>query len=493
MSRDFYFLILAGVAGFLGGVWLRSLIFLDWWAILLFILVALILFFARAPRVAVVFLIFVAFGVGRFHWADARLGSLDNYLGQTVTLSGVITAPPKVSDRSQQIIIRPRGSAARAGRILALAPLYPTFQYGDEVRITGVLARPENFLTATGKEFDYLAYLATSGIHYQLRGFTVTAELLTPDQGFYLLAQLFHLQTGFLTALTRLLPEPEASLGAGITIGAKTSLDKQTADNFRRAGLSHIVVLSGYNITVVASLVLTLLSRLPRFLGLGTGAVMIILFTLMTGASATAVRAALMALVAILARSTGRIYQAAIALLTAAVIMVLVNPRLLVFDIGFQLSFLATLGLIYLTPIFKLRLTWLTEKFTLRETLATTLGAQLMVTPWILYKMGNLSLVALPANLLVLPLVPPAMLLAGLAGLGGMISVLVATPIGYLAYLPLVYMIKLTGWFANLPLAMVTVNQVPLVLVGLAYLGLLWLIIRSKDYAKKSLCVNKNQ
>jgi len=229
------------------------------------------------------------------------------------------------------------------------------------------------------------------------------------------------------------------------------------SDTFRTVGLVHIVVLSGYNITVVMSAIARAIAWAPRIMQFGARGFVVAFFILMSGGAATAVRAGLMALLAVFARETGRVYLALRALGVVAFGMVLWNPWTLAFDPGFQLSALATIGLILFTPMFAVRLQWVTERYGLREIAASTLGTQLAVLPLLLYQNGQLSLYALPANLLALPVMPLAMFFSGIAALAGWAAGPLAPLIGFPAYALLGYVIGVARLFASLPFASLSI------------------------------------
>jgi len=258
-----------------------------------------------------------------------------------------------------------------------------------------------------------------------------------------------------------MIPEPAASLLGGLVVGAKRSLGADWLEKFRTVGVIHIVVLSGYNITIVAEFIMRLLAFLPRQIGFGAGALAIMFFAVMTGGSATVVRASLMAVLVIIARATGRIYGITRALLLAGFLMVLHNPKILVFDTSFQLSFLATLGLIYLSPAIERRLGFIPEKLQLRQIAAATIATQVFVLPLLLFQMGTLSLIAVPANLLILPTIPWTMLFGFLAGAIGFVSQIFALPFAFLAYVLLAFQLKIVALFAALPFATISIPYFP--------------------------------
>jgi competence protein ComEC len=247
-------------------------------------------------------------------------------------------------------------------------------------------------------------------------------------------------------------------------------LGEELTTAFRRSGLIHIIVLSGYNMTIVAEAIIIILSAvLPFGASLLAGALGIALFAIMVGGGATVVRASLMAVIALFARFTGRIYSATVALFLAGTIMVFINPLVLRFDIGFQLSFIATLGLIYLAPLFEARLTFIPIRFGLRGVLATTTAAQLAVLPWLFYTIGEVSLVALPANLMVIPLIPLTMFLGFGVGLIGFVSYFGSHLISIFVYFLLSFELSVVNFFADLPGAVLAVPTIPLIIILIIY------------------------
>jgi competence protein ComEC len=205
----------------------------------------------------------------------------------------------------------------------------------------------------------------------------------------------------------------------------------------------------------------------------------------MVGAGSTILRASTMALIALFARLTGRNYDVVRALLFAGFFMVLWNPMILVFDISFQLSFLATIGLIFMSPVFQEKFKFLPERFGLRDIAASTIGVQLFVLPFILYKMGNLSLVAPITNILVLPFIPVTMLLGFLATSLSFISHVIAFPFSFLVHVLLSFEIFIIELFSKLPFSSLELKYFPLVLVIIFYAFVsykLW-----KFYQKKNL------
>ena len=261
-------------------------------------------------------------------------------------------------------------------------------------------------------------------------------------------------------------------------LGYSASLGKDLSDIFRRVGISHIVVLSGYNVTIVSEFLLRAFSYflpLVRFSAASGG---IFLFVLATGASASSLRAALMALALLLARATGREHDAFRALLIAFGTMVLINPLSLAADPGFQLSVIATAGLIFLSTPIEVRLKRFIPSRFIRELVATTLAAQCAVLPFIVHLSGAVSVYALPLNVLVLPLVPLTMALTALSAFLVFILPVLALPSAFIATLLLNFIILCARFVERLPFATVSVpalgTSVTLALYALGGLALYW-------------------
>jgi competence protein ComEC len=221
-------------------------------------------------------------------------------------------------------------------------------------------------------------------------------------------------------------------------------------------------VLSGYNVRIVAEALMRFMGLfLPRLASIGFGALGIVLFAIMTGGSATIVRASIMALLVVLARATGRTYDITRALFVAGFVMILLNPKILAFDPSFQLSFLATLGLIYVAPMIEERLRFVPTKWQLREVVVATVATQIFVLPLLLFQVGQLSLVALPVNLLVLAAVPLTMFVGFFTGVVGFAGAIVSLPFAYASYGLLAYILGVVSLFAKIPFASVALPVFP--------------------------------
>lgn len=298
--------------------------------------------------------------------------------------------------------------------ILLFASHYPRYQYGDRIAVRSRLRAPEKI-----EDFDYPAYLSRKNIY--LTGFPSDITLIDSGHGIALKRFLFSMRGRFEYAIQRTISEPHGAFLNGLLLGETGQMPRDITDQFRATGLSHIVALSGYNITIIANFFLLVLlwiglSRAKSFWFVVAG---ICSFVILTGAEASVVRAAVMGILVLIAYQAGRMYSIRNALALAAAIMLAMNPKLLSFDISFQLSFLATLGLVYLAPRLEPLLKRIPERFSLREYLSATVSAQFAVLPLLLREFETFSLIAPLANIAVLPVIPLAMLVGFIVSVAG--------------------------------------------------------------------------
>ena len=486
--------LLAIVSGFASGIFFRSLFFTSWWPVLFVVMMATLVgaFAFLKPRrvysLVAVFLIFVALGMVRAAVADTPLPSaFAGDIRHRVSYEGVVVSDPDVRDTNQRMQVRVT-KMGESTRVLAIVPRNTAVMVGDRVNVSGTLLVPEPFADDNGRVFKYDKYLQRDGVRFIMNYAYIRVESSAP--WYSVPAYLASAKHAFTDGMNASLPEPYASLANGIVIGGKSGLGNELKGAFTRSGLIHIVVLSGHNVMIVASWVIAFFifvfakvesvfgKRVPRMVSVVAGALALILFVGIAGFSATAIRAALMALIALYARATGKTYAAGRALLFVILLMLVWNPLYLVFDPGFGLSVVATAGLIWLAPIIELFIK-MRDGFW-KNVIATTLAAQVAVLPLLLYQTGNLSLVAIPANVIAAILVPFAMAFSYLAGFGGILfgslAPILSIVTGIPAYLAAAGLIWLAEASAALPFAAFTLPPFPFWLVLIAYAGLIYFV-----------------
>ena len=222
----------------------------------------------------------ILFGLVRVNFSDLYAkSSLYEYVGQKIEAIGVIVDEPDVRDSNTKLTIILSSPAQE--KILVTVPLYHEYSYGDKVELSNLVLEEPKDIESSGRIFDYKGYLRVRGIWYTSR-FT-QVKLVSSGNGNYLKALLFKIKHAFTNALDNALPEPESSFMSGLLLGNKQSLGKDLLKEFQRSGRSHVVVLSGYNITIVAESIMALLAFLPKTFSFSFGAVSIVLFTILSG------------------------------------------------------------------------------------------------------------------------------------------------------------------------------------------------------------------
>lgn len=380
----------------------------------------------------------LAFGAGLWR-ASSVFDNRDNYMignfnsKEKVVLSGKISSEPDIRSDFSQYVLEISGNK----KLLIKTGLYPEYFYGDIIKITGKIERPENF-----DSFDYKNYLAKDNIFFISRYPQISLIKREDKKDFY--GYLLVFKKSFTDQINKILPEPQASFLSALLVGAKRSLPDDLIKAFNATGTSHIIAISGYNISIIAALVFNFLGFLlvPRRLIFWLVGFLIIIFTLIAGAGASVVRAAVMGGLILLAKREGRFYDMRTAIVLAAALMLIFNPYLLRYDAGFKLSFLATLGLIYLSPYFEKWFTKVPEFFSLKSNLVATLSAQIATLPVLLFDFGRFSLISIPANILILPSVPPAMLFGFLTTILSFLSLKVGSIVAIISWFLLSYQIR---------------------------------------------------
>lgn len=368
-----------------------------------------------------------------------------------VTLRGVVVDEPDVREKNTRLVVAVSAIVSdgathpAAGKVLLFTNRYPVFSYGDKVAVTGNIKRPETF-----SGFDYPMYLAKDQVFALMHYPTIKR---VSGGGLSLHGALFDIKHVFENSIERVFSEPYGAFLKGILLGSRAGIPAWLIDAFRVTGVTHIIALSGFNITIIADTISRVLRRLTvsRQGTFWVSFALILLFTLMVGASPSIVRAALMGMLVLLAAKEGRQYQRANALVFAGAIMIFHNPAVLRFDVAFQLSFLATAGLFFVAPRIEHRFWFLPESFGLRSTVIATISAQAAVLPLLLYYFGELSLVSPLTNLLILSLMPMTMLFGFLGALAGMIWTPFGIGIGSIGYALVAYQIWIVSVFSQIP------------------------------------------
>lgn len=408
----------------------------------------------------------------------------------SVVIEGVVVRDSDQRERTTHLVVKVQKlngvSVAEKVRILLFADSFETAVYGDLISAKGKLKKPELFETDSGRTFNYPKYLRAHSILYTI-SFPQITKLAT-DEGNLIVAGLLSIKHVFIKGIERAVPEPQSALLAGLLLGEKQSLGEKITEAFRSAGVIHIIVLSGYNVALVIQWIsFVFLKIFSRKVAYSFSAVFVIGFAVMTGGSETTIRALIMALLMMVATVLHRPKVALRMLAIAAAAMTLWNPYIVLYDLSFQLSILATLGLILFSETIASRLTFIPnfKYFPFREIVSTTLATQVSVLPLLIASIGAVSLVFLPANVLVLPAVPVAMFVGFFASVTSLASPVLAFPLSLISYGILSYIIHVATFFGTLPFASLAISREwmwPLLMVlGFAYATIGWLLFHLRQ------------
>jgi len=502
-TLPFFWLSLA----FLAGIVLASQVPLtyDIWLILagLFLLIAL-----RPRRPAewlhlstrtylIIALSLVSFSLGGFNYQirqpkiDAFHISWYNDREYDLLLTGTIAEPPDYRDTYTNLRLNVEAVDTGSGDLPVegelLVRVFPneTYEYGERIRIRGKLVTPPE-----NEEFSYRDYLARQGVHSYMSQTEVTR--LPGEGGNPIRKAIYAFKDKALENIYLIFPDPEASLLAGILLGVDTGLPRDLQQAFKDTGTAHIIAISGFNIAIIAGLFFTFFSRiLGQLRGSIVSILGIALYTFLVGADAAVVRAAIMGGLALLIRLLGRRNDGLNALMLSAVIMAIFNPYI-PWDVGFQLSFFATLGLIlYAEPFQKWAVNLITRYTTpgtaqkvatpVSEYFLLTLAAQLTTLPIMAYHFKRISLVSLIANPFILPVQPAVMIVGGIAVILSLIWLPLGAVAAFGAWPFVAYTIRLVELFDLLPNGVIVLGDFSLWLVILFYAVLLtWTLARGR-------------
>jgi len=372
------------------------------------------------------------------------------FYGRTVAGRGIISEEPDTRLEKTYLTvsnIKIAGQELRS-KVLLSVPLFPEYEYGQQIQFKTKLHEPKEY-----EDFSYKNYLSRFGIDavaYQ------PEILLEPESGGNRIKQLiFALKARFLQNLNQVLPEPQAAFMGGLLLGAKRAIPEEISEQFKITGTSHIVAISGYNITVIAISIAAALAYvgLNKKFAFPLSVISIIAFVVMTGAQPSVVRAGFMGVLLLLAVNLGRAHAINNILAFSAATMLFINPQVLHFDIGFQLSFTAFLGLVYFTPIIEPYFQWVPGVF--RSFLLATLSAQIFTLPILLFNFGLLSIIAPLVNVIVLVVIPATMLAGFLTGFLGFFSVPISHLFSMVAWGLLTYILKVVEFSSQIPFATV--------------------------------------
>ena len=345
------------------------------------------------------FLFFVGLGVLRLN-SSIQENEYRFQFGEKIKLEGLVVEDVDVRQDRQLITVKPINQKQK---ILVTTTKAVEYFYGDKVVLEGKLQEAKNF-----EDFDYQKYLERYDIYAVLKYPKIL--VLKTNRANSLKYLILKIKAWLSQELAIKFKEPEKSLVLGVLIGAKKTLPQQVVENFQATGLSHIVAVSGFNISILVIFLGGLAYVFGRKISFYITLLAISSFAVVAGLSASVIRAAIMGSLLLWAFKLGRPYIAGSAICFAASVMILINPRILYWDVGFQLSFLATMGIVYGLPVLEEVFTAIPKFWEVKSILLSSCSAIVATLPLSLAQFGQLPVYALVANILVLPTVPPLML-----------------------------------------------------------------------------------
>jgi competence protein ComEC len=478
--------VFAGSIGFVCGVIWRS--FYDLPSDILFFVVALIgvgctYVFYKKPKgwFVVIFLLGVCFGV---FVIQERMVTIEKYRdaeGQTIVGEACV---------SDDLVQKQWYTEVRAQfvdkdiKVLIKDEKYPQISQGDILSLSCAVTVPENI-----DEFDYRMYLAMHGVYYICSEYSYDVVGRRETMGTYFVTFRHTMEQ----IIDRSIPSPQAGLANGLLFGGDDRLSDTIQKQFARTGLTHVVAVSGYNVSVIIGAIMgvVIFCGSRRKMAVVLAIVGVVGFVFLIGLPSSGVRATIMGIMVLVAATFGRISQAYNAVFFVAALMLLHNPLLLRYDVGFQLSFLATMGIIFTYPFFESFFVARKSSFGIFEIVALTISAQVFVVPIIMYHFHTVATLSLIANILVLPIIPFTMLAVFLLIVFSYIFPPVAVFCGWVAYFLLSYEIMVVRYCASISWSAIDVPHVYAWWVGLYY-GILACILfyfHKKYEAKKDGCI----
>ncbi len=325
------------------------------------------------------------------------------------TFDATIISSPETKDTYQVFTVRPVEAERATYDVQIRAPLYPRFKIGETLHIGGKAILPNVIMPHDGeKSFDYVSYLHTKSIGSEMMFPNI--EVLD-SEAHSVQEYLGRWKEDLVARLGLYVSSPASTLASGMLFG-DSSMSKELTQTFRTSGLSHIVVLSGFNIAIVITSILFVFMFVPLVMRIALASFFVVMFVMMVGGEASVMRATAMAFIGLLATLLGRAYVARQALIISFLAIILYEPQALRADASLHLSFLATAGIVYASlPLEKMLQKYMKNKYML-SLFTTTLAAYFATLPYVMYTFGTVSLYALIANILVLPLIPITMLLS---------------------------------------------------------------------------------
>lgn len=441
-------------------------------------LILVSVFWRKQPAVVFGFcLIFFALGLWRVNYIREKVSSNDfikyGIYNQKTEITGRIVKEPDVRDATVKltvgdlVISKNKKDIPVSGNILLTVYRYPEYEYGENLKITGKIETPPVF-----EGFNYKDYLLKEGIYGVMAFPKVEIAKDQSSHNFSLYGAVLGFKGKLRKSIYNNFSPPERFILEGTILGDNGAMGNDFKNKLNITGLRHVIAVSGSHIVVLSSVIMSLLLLLGMRKGQAFyfAIITVAIFIVMSGMSASGVRAGIMGGIFLLAQKTGRKNMSARTIIIALALMLLVNPLLLFYDVGFQLSFLAAFGIIYLSPSVDrfINISFLKKSADIRSMASTTIGAQIFTFPILIFSFGSVSLVSPITNFLILPIAPILMSLGFLSAILGIFSKFLGWMFSLPLWVLLNYFIKVIDCFSR-PWAIKAIENVSWVWLALSY------------------------
>lgn len=469
--------------------------------------ILLLIFFFKVKKFMLLLLLtlmfFIAGGISLFNAEKTFTGTFEEYYGKPVILEGYVDSEAETADdrikftfTTEKIM---KGNQQEKLRGKLLVSIYTgggemrdgfVPEYRTRISFPAEIVKPKPATNPGG--FDYQRYLCSIGIS----GTVYLQDMPSPARpgvrkGGYLHKLGFKIKNTVLNIVESCLDKNQAGLLSGMIIGYKNGLDEEAFNAFSRAGLTHIMVASGMNVAFIILPLAFLFKKLHLSNPVSNvlTILVLILFVFVAGFSASVVRAVIMGMIILTGKIIMRETDIYTSIAAAAMILLGLNP-FAIYDIGFQLSFAATLSLVMFYPKIKVYTVHQYVPEFVSDTLAATLAAQLGVIPVTLYYFNNLSVISVLSNLLVVPVVQVITVIGFMMVFAGLANIHAAVLIGYINNTFLSFVLFVTETTARLPFASIKLPTPSLTMIALYYCGLIYLL-QGRQFIKNRPWLNR--
>jgi competence protein ComEC len=446
---------------FISGISASAVIKISVPATLVFLVLGIILIavFFHNKKIALLgfCIVFIALGLLRFEKSWVQIVENDfiknDLYDKSASIEGIIIKEPDIREKSVKLtlgnlyLLSENGDKIPIrGRLLINEFKYPQYNYNDKIIIHGKVELPPEF-----DDFSYRNYLLKDGI-FAISNFP-KAEFIenNANKGFIfsIYSKILAIKVKSRENIEKNFNPPYSSILEGMILGDNGAMSQDLKGKLNASGLRHIIAISGSHIVIISSILIYALLALGFWRGQAfyISVALIFLFIIVAGLPASGIRAAIMGAVFLLAIKTGRKNASSRTIVLAAALMLLINPLLLFYDVGFQLSFLASMGIIFLAPILGGFLNFLKINKGLKEAMAMTFACQIFTIPILLYSFSSFSFASIITNILVLPAVYLMMIFGFISVLIGTISNLLAKIVVFPTFILLEYFLKIIDLF----------------------------------------------